>query len=238
MPGIVKNIRALCASVAILQLASGVVSAQELSDTEIEQAIAVMRASGQSEAQIQQFLQAVEMANQAAAENADVAPSGDQTKDIQNVTGMSDAEMATVGPIAGAIQRRQDGWKAEKLQEEIAAFEARYADKPDVVAVFDGETIAMKLLGCDLTDAYSFQAQGAPREHSKPGPTIGAGRGWSVQSGQWLASIEVRIDGDSYTADLPPDDLAGATFAYGGIVALRDHPAVEATLNFEATCAQ
>ena len=210
--------------------------AQGMSDAEIEQAVNLMRSSGQTEAQIQQFLDAVEMAK--VAQQRTVPQGANQTDDIQSITGMSDADTAIVGPIAEGIMEQQDQQLDASLQTKIAEFEARYADKPNATATFDGQLIQLKLLDCQLGDAYRFHAQAAPTHYNRAGPIIGGGRGWSVTNQGWAASVSVQIDrGDHYRSDIPAGELIGSTFTYNGPVVSQE-TGLEKQLSFEATCSE
>lgn len=211
---------------------------QDFSEAEIEQAVEMMRASGQSEEQIKQFLDAVDMAKSISIPTLPAEASGNQASDIQSVTGFSDQDMAVVAPIAGAIKQNQNDWMDEKLKEQVAAFETRYADRPDVFVTFGDEQIKMKLLDCSLDDAYRFSAQGAPRKYSESGPVAGLSRGWSVSSGSWKAAVSISIDGIRYNSDLPTGDLIGNTFEYSGPVSSDDTNQQSKILSFSAVCEQ
>ena len=232
--------------ISFLLLVASLAGAQSLSDAEIQQAIDMMRASGQSEAQIEQFLKAVKMVESMPQVGAAAAARGGgkggqldaQTKDIQSVTGFSDQEMQIVGPIAEQIKQEQDKQIAAKLEQEIAAFEQRYAGKPEVFATFDDQRIRMRLVSCDLREAYAFHAQAAPSEHNKPGTTVGASRGWSVKNNSWAAGVGIRINGQSYRTDISAEPLAGSTFQYQGVVVSEDEPTREIPFSFAARCTE
>ena len=207
-------------------------SAQQISEAEIQQAVDAMRAAGQSEEQIQQFLKSVEMIK--AMQVPTVSGSQSQAEDIQKITGMSDEEMRTVGPISGMIKAQQDREIAGMLEREVAAFEERFADKPEITAVFDGKEIRLKLITGSREVAYTISAQAAPTEHNRSGIMIGANRGWSVQNGDWLAGIGVQIGGDNYRADLPSGPLP-QTLSYDGPVTSHKTGDVK-NLRFEVKC--
>ncbi len=208
--------------------------AQALSDAEIEQAVAMMRATGQSEEQVQQFLNAIRQIEE--MEIPASPPRSSQAEDIQAVTGMTDGEMAAVGPIADAIMSQQNAQFEDILQEKITAFEERYADKPDMQVRFDGQIIDMKLIDCNLSDAFSFSFQAPPRRHNKQGPTAGAGQGWDVMNQAWKGGVNIYIDEVNFHGDLPAGALVGNTISYSGLVAPDDAPQDTKPFEFEVTC--
>ncbi len=233
-----NNFKFVSALLVIVLIAgvSTLANAQSFGEEELEQAVAIMRAAGQTEAEIQQFLDAIQMVEsmQIPATNSDAS----DAEKIQALTGMTDAEMQVVGPIAGTTKARQDEQIAAQLQKEIADFEKRYADKPRVTAILDGKTRQMRLLRCRTTDAYDFELQSAPETQRKAGPRIIVSRGWSVAQGVWLASVHAQTDDGGYLAKLPPGPLPGKTFSFNGPVESEESPGVALNLQFEATCDQ
>jgi len=209
-------------------------SAQQISEAEIQRAVDAMRAAGQSEDQIQQFLKSIETINALQIQSP---PGGaSQASDIQAITGMSDKEMKAVAPIAGAIKARQNQQFAGKLREKIAAFEKRFEGKPDISASFDGSDIRLKLIDCHLEqDAYVISAQAAPTQHNRSGLRIGANRGWSAMNGEWAASISVQVDGENFRTNIQPDLLTQPNFSFDGLVTSQKTSA-EKHLRFDVKC--
>lgn len=217
----------------LIALAPISASAQMATAAEIEQAVAAMRASGAPEAQIQQFIENMQQFNspgQPAAQS-----SSSHADDIQTVTGMSDKEIALVGPMADAIMANQEKETDQALERKVSDFEKRFSDKPDITAEFDGNTIALKRIDCESGDAFRVSAQAAPTVSSRPGIVIGAQRGWSVREGKWIATIGVQDGGDNYRADLPDTAIGVKGVRYDGVV-ISDNGAVK-PLRFNANCA-
>ncbi|MEM8982270.1 MAG: hypothetical protein AAGC71_04535 [Pseudomonadota bacterium] len=201
---------------AVLALFVVAAHAQQTIDAEIEQAIAAMRAAGQSEQQIADFVKAMDQVR--AMSVPPPQATGRQANDIQAATGMTDEEMALVGPMANAIKARQDQQIGEMLQRDIDAFEKRYAHKPEIAVTFDGNDITMKRIDCQGGDAFNVSAQAAPTVHHQAGMMISAHRGWSVSQNKWLAMIGVQQGGNNYRADLPVSAISETRVHFDGVV--------------------
>ncbi len=209
-----------------------------MTDAEVAEAVKAMRAMGQSEAQVQQFLESVKAAQAAMARFQGLEAGESTIEDIQRAAGLSEQEVSAAASIAGAIEQQQQQQFALKLEQERAAFNARYADKPALTARLDGEQLEMKLIDCSSHEAYHFEAQAPPRVHGETGPQLLAGRGWSVAQGAFVARLTLRIDDQAYDAELPSADLTNSTLRYDGSVVSQGAEQQTMHLRFQATCAQ
>ena len=228
--------RVTFALIVALSVSAPGVSVHAMSDAEVAEAVKAMRAMGQSEAQIEQFLAGVEAAKQAMARFKDVQPGENALQQIHQAAGLSEQGASQAAAIAGATRQQQQQQFATQLAQEVAAFEARYADKPAVQAQLDGEPIEMKLIDCSSHESYHFEAQAPPRAHGQAGPLLLANRGWSATEGDFVARLTLRVDGTAYAAELPTADLPNGRLRYVGAVTSKGREQQTMQLSFEATC--
>ncbi|MEL7541446.1 MAG: hypothetical protein AAGJ51_11130 [Pseudomonadota bacterium] len=127
-----RSLGAITAIAAVFLAVSGT-SAQQLSDEEIENTLQIMRESGVSEAQLEEYRKNVEKMNAAMAAAAEKSA------------------VAEVPPIPDYQQQDRD------------KFERDYGDAPDASVTFKDETYALKVTSCSWAeDWYMLDAKAAP----------------------------------------------------------------------------
>lgn len=138
--------------------------AQSMSDDQIEQMASAMRASGQSDEKIDEFVEKMKGV-QKLSQNIETHRSTElsEMQAARKAGGMTDqqiAEMDKVDKDFAALERRSFDM-AQQLK--IKEFEDEFADHPDAKVVLGSQSYTLKVMKCTLEgETFNIETKGPP----------------------------------------------------------------------------
>ena len=193
--------------------------AQLPTDDEIQQAVEVMRAAGQSEETIDQFLQSMRGAQAFASNKATAEEDGLSEEDAaRRAAGFTDSQMSEMSAMDNHLAEMNANIERQNLQRDIAAFNDMHGDKHDATVIIEGEVYSLKVIECKRDgETFSLYAEGEPKQHRRKGPSLNARRASAYGQGGFYESIHFKTsDFRDYGVGQQTGRFEGDKFIFDG----------------------
>ena len=213
--------------------------AQGPTNDEIQQAVEAMRAAGQSEEAIDQFLQAMNGVQAFTNNKTTEEENGLSEEDAaRRAAGFTESQISEMSALDDRLAEMNANIERQNLQRDIAAFNDEHGDKPNATVIVDGKTYSLKVIECERDgETFSLYAEGAPEQHRRKGPSLHARRASAYGQGGFFESIHFKTSYfEDYGLGQRTGRFEGDKFTFDG---LTDTPVVGAapvTLIVRADC--
>lgn len=195
----------------------GLANAQSMTQEQIDQMAAMMRSQGQTEAQVEKFIEQMKGVQKFSQElEANQATGMTEEQAARKAAGFSDQEMANMEKMDLKVS------KMEKMSADIALmrkqreFDNKYAGFPDTQVILGDKSYVLKTIECTQTgELFSVESKGRPGQGFF---RFNANKSSAYGQGGYFESVNFRIGDIDAGAGQQSGELVGKNYTFDELV--------------------